>query len=205
MNEINFTAPLDNHFANEQEGNIELAIKQLVHKQFATHFQGNMEELLNYGTPHLGSGTVVEKFAKKDGLAVLRREKTPDEIMRAIYAEWVGKAGKRGLNFLEFALRMIWGNEFKIDAVYHSIKYADAYPRFLTLQKSDDVFLTSRRYITISKNIDLKEVSELAPTLQQLVPANILPVVLSELANGEASMDFSVACVGLAFDVVTIE
>lgn len=205
MSEINFTAPLDNHFANEVEGNIEVAIRSLVNTLFKQYLQEDMTALVNYGTPHLGSGAVVERFAKKDGLAVLRREKTPDEVMRVIYSEWIGKGGKRGLNFLEFVLQLIWGSEYTINEVYHSIKYADSYPRFLTLIESEDTFLTSRRYITISENVELKEVSELAPTLQQLVPANVLPVMLSKLATGEASMDFSIACTGLVFDVVTIE
>lgn len=205
MTDINFTAPLDEHGAEEVEGYAEGEVKRLVHLLFNKFFQENMTDLLNYGTPHLGSGKVIEQFAKKDGLAVLRREVTSDTILRVIYANWVSKGGKRGLNFLEFTLQMLWGREYTISEVYHNIEYAEYYPRFLSTQETEDQFLTSRRYITISNNISLKEVSELAPTLQHLIPANIVVKVLSEQANGSASLDLGFACVGQVFNVVSIE
>lgn len=177
---------------------------QKIFKQFFEKMGPEFQDLSDYGKPHLASGRVVEKFAKKDGLSILRREVTTDTIMRIIYANWIGKGGKRGLNFLEFALRMIWGNEYKIEKVFHSKPLAQSYPRFLSLIENKNTFLTSRRHITISKNINLKEVSELAPTLQQLVPANIVPIVLSEQSQSHSVIDLGVAIGGVAYTVVSL-
>ena len=205
INDFNFTAPFDEHTANKDYGVAEVDIRRIFKELFLKYFQDDMTDLINYGAPHLGSSALIEKFAKRDGLSVLRRSVTSDAVMRIIYSEWIGRGSKRGLQFLEFTLRMIWGDEYRIDEVFHSLKWADVYPRFLSTEETEDTFLTSRRYITISENVDLKEVSELAPTLQRLVPANIVPVVLSDLANGTADLEVGVLCAGLAFEVVTID
>lgn len=205
INDFDFTKPITQHTANADYGIAEVDMRTIFNELILQFLQTDLVDLFNYGTPQLGSGAVVEKFAKKDGLSVLRRGITTDRIMQVIYAEWIGKGGKRGLQFLEFVLTMIWGNDYRIAQVFHSIEYADVYPRFLSLEETEDSFLTSRRYITINKNIDLKEVSELAPTLQRLVPANIVPVVLSEVGNGNIDLNVGVLCAGLAFEVITIE
>ena len=48
---------------------------------FADAFEQQVQDMLDYGCPHLGSRTVIERFTKQDGLVVLRRPFTSDTLM----------------------------------------------------------------------------------------------------------------------------
>lgn len=171
---LNFTRPID---IQSSKAGLETEISNAVKKVFEKELQDNLNDLINYGTPHLSSPAVVERFAKQDGLLVLRRPITSDILMRIIYSNWSSMASERGLIFLEFVLRMIWGDDWNIKRMFHSIKYAEQYPKFITFNENENTFLTSRIFLEISSNVEAKEVSELAPMLRRLVPANIVPYV----------------------------
>lgn len=171
---ISFTRPID---IQDTKVGLEDCLAKAVQQVFSDELQSGFNDLINYGTPHLGSSAVVERFAKQDGLLVLRRPITSDVLMRIIYANWSGIASERGLSFLQFVLRMIWGDEWRIKRFFHSIDYAEQYPKFLTFNESAKTFLTSRIFLEISSSVDAVEVSELAPMLRRLVPANIVASV----------------------------
>lgn len=147
-------------------------------------------DLRDYGTPMLGSRNVLERMSKHDGLAVLIRSASATDtaittaIMRAIYTSWIGLGSERGLGFLQFMLQLLWPQQWTIRRLWHTA--VGQYPRHLTHDPydQDDFFLTSRVQILLSDDgsIPRSELSELAPVLRRLVPANIVPSVVIDMA-----------------------
>ncbi|MCU4321770.1 hypothetical protein KTH44_21990 [Acinetobacter bereziniae] len=179
---LSLLAPYEQSFAYDQ---LEQDIKNIFIDVFNELYSNEIEDLHFYGMPHLGSANVVERFTKQDGLAVLRRPDSSDKLMRVIYSTWRSLASKRGFAFLEFLLQTLWANQWKIQRVYHSIAMADLYPTVATVQPIEESFLTSRIMITLDADVDFAEVSELAPTLFRLVPANIVAQITSEQPLGD--------------------
>ena len=155
----------------------EAVLKDVLIRSFNELFEEKIKDIHAYGMPHLGSPLVVERFSKQDGLAVIRRPQSSDLIMRILYANWRSLASKRGLAFLEFILQMLWANQWEIVRLYHSISRQDDYPNHLVEANLPENFLTSRIFVLLDANIDANELRQLTPTLQRLVPANIVPVV----------------------------
>ncbi|EPQ5013206.1 hypothetical protein LXD34_003870, partial [Acinetobacter baumannii] len=108
MDSISFTRPIDEHYVST---GLQTALAKAFKQVFAQNFEQSIQDLLDYGCPHIGSKTVVERFSKQNGLVVLRRNNTSDTLMRIIYANWSSMGNKRGLAFLEFVLRMLWGKD----------------------------------------------------------------------------------------------
>lgn len=172
---------------------------------FISVVQDSQIELLNdiysYGVPWLGSPTVVERFTKLNGLAVLRRNDggLSDKLMSVIYANWESMASERGLSFLQFVLDMLYPNQNTITRLWHSVSQASSYPSYLSESQGVDKFLTSRIRIKLSSDIDIAELSELAPTLSRLVPWQIVPEVAVSVATDD--MGVKVALAGEVFQV----
>lgn len=181
---LNLLAPYKQSFAFDE---LEQDIQSLFIEVFNDLYGDVIDDIHHYGMPHLGSPKVVERFTKQDGLAVLRRPTSNDETMRVIYANWKSLSSKRGLSFLEFVLQMIWADQWEIQRLYHSTERVDSYPTLATTMQTRDSFLTSRINITLSQNIDVDEVIEIAPILSRLVPANIVAKISSGLELGEAT------------------
>ncbi len=183
MEPISFTRPID-----EQPNNhigLETAMAKAFKQVFADVFQQRIQDILDYGAPHLGSRTVVERFTKQDGLVVLRRPQTSDTLMRVIYANWSSMANKRGLGFLEFVLRMLWTDQWQIKRMWHPISTYTSYPLYLVDEEKPNHFLTSRIRISIDESVDLAELIELSPILRKLVPANIVVKVHAKALDTE--------------------
>lgn len=146
-----------------------------------------LNDIYNYSVPWHGSRTVVERFTKLNGLAVLRRDDAglSDKLMSVIYSNWSAIASERGVSFLQFVLDMLYPKQNKFIRLWHSKRLASSYPRYVSEAKGLDRFLTSRVRIKISSDVDLAELSELAPTISRLVPWHIVP----EVAVGIESKD----------------
>lgn len=186
---LNLMLPLKKSFAN---GEIEEQLKSLLIDVFEELFSDQIEDIHHYGMPHLGSPNVVERFTKQDGLVVLRRPDSSDLIMRVIYTTWKSLGSKRGLAFLEFVLQMLIGNHWQIRRMYHSIARKDVYPSLALPFKQENSFLTSRIMIDFDQTVNIEEMTELAPTLFRLVPANIVPT-LSTSADFEGLSDITMS------------
>ncbi len=160
-----------------------------------------LNDIYSYGVPWLGSPTVVERFTKLNGLAVLRRNDggLSDKLMSVIYANWESIASERGLAFLQFVLDMLYPNQNQIVRLWHSMAQASRYPLYLSESQSVDKFLTSRIRIKIDSSIDLIELSELAPTLSRLVPWQVVPEVAVSIDTED--MGVQVALAGEMFHV----
>lgn len=146
--------------------------------------QGNetlseLTQMHEYGTPFLGSHTVIERFTKLNGLAVLRREngELADRIMAVILAQWLALASERGLAFVQFVLDMLYPKKNKVTQLWHSKSKAHEYPNYLYETNAPDRFLTSRVRIRLDNDVDIKELAELIPVFRRLVPWQIVPEV----------------------------
>lgn len=173
-NVINLLDHYRQSFAFDED---EQVIKETFIRSFELLFNEQLNDIFHYGMPHFGSGNVVERFTKQDGLVVLRRPQSSEEIMRVIYANWISLGSKRGLGFLEFVLQMLWPNQWEIARLYHSITYIDQYPKLVTEVQVSDSFLTSRIFVLMKNTVDIDELKELTPVLERLVPANIVPKI----------------------------
>ena len=179
---LNFTQPIEAQFAHDGlETAIALAVKQV----FAENLANQMQDLVDYGSPHIGSATVVERFTKQDGLSALRRGDPTGKLLRIIYANWSSLASERGLGFLEFVLRMMWGDDTQVVRLWHSVTHITSYPDAVVEQQQAGYFLTSRIKISLGDSINLNEAIELAPTLKRLVPAHILPNLYADALNAD--------------------
>lgn len=138
-----------------------------------------LNDIYSYGVPWRGSRTVVERFTKLNGLAVLRRDDDglSDKLMSVIYANWEAMASERGLGFLQFVLDMLYPDQNEVVQLWHSKALASSYPSHVSEQQGADQFLTSRVRIKIDAAVDIAELSELAPTMARLVPWQIVPEV----------------------------
>ena len=179
---LNFTQPIEAQFAHD---GLETAIASAVKQVFAENLATQMQDLVDYGSPHIGSATVVERFTKQDGLAVLRRDDPTGKLLRIIYANWSSLASERGLGFLEFVLKMMWGGGAQIIRLWQKISNVEQYPLVLSEQQAAGYFLTSRIKISLGESINLNEAIELAPILKRLVPAHILPNLYADALNAD--------------------
>ncbi|ENV14752.1 hypothetical protein F965_00098 [Acinetobacter schindleri NIPH 900] len=177
MDALNVIAPYQQSHTN---GDTEAALQAVFIQVFTQLYGDKINDLNHYGMPHFGSLNVVERFTKQDGLVVLRRPSVDDKIMRIIYSNWSALASKRGLSFLAFVLQMLWGDQWEIKRLFHSIELANLYPTVTTVERLDDSFLTSRILISLDSDVDFAEVSYLAPTLSRLVPANVVAQITAE-------------------------
>ena len=185
MDLINFTYPIDQQVAPTA---LEAELANAFNQVFADELAGKVQDLVDYGCPHLGSQTVVERFTKQDGLVVLRRPDISSALMRVIYANWSSLASERGLGLVEFILRMLWTDQWTIDRLWHSIPKVLDYPLYLSDTQKPNYFLTSRINITLSTAVDLAEIAELSPIIRRLVPANIVVKVIAKALEVNAEI-----------------
>lgn len=160
-----------------------------------------LAQMHEYGASFLGGHTVIERFTKLNGLAVLRREngELADRIMAIILSQWLGMASERGLAFLQFVLDMLYPQQNKVTQLWHSKDRALEYPNYLFAEPASDRFLTSRVRVMLDYSVDIKELAELAPTLSRLVPWHVVPDIAVSYDNEPTPIGVAVGM--LAFHV----
>lgn len=183
MDPLSFTQPIARQ---SQADIIEEALSHAFRTVLGDALGGALEDVSNYGCPHIGGPTVVERFSKQDGLAVLRRGTSGDALMRVIYGEWLAMGSERGLAMLEFVLQMLLPDQWTIERMHQPINRVDFYPwdasPDTTHPEYGATFLTPRIRIIIDGDYvsdadALRELSELVPVMRRLVPANVTPSV----------------------------
>ncbi|SDB86885.1 hypothetical protein [Acinetobacter boissieri] len=192
-----FTQPIDASF--KQDG-LETSLVSAFQYVFESMLQAQLQDLIDYGCPHIGSRDVVERFAKKDGLVVLRRDDATDRLMQIIFSNWSSMASARGLTFVEFVLTCLWQNHWTLTRLWHDLEKVKQYPRFLTDIPSENTFLTSRVNLYLSRDVALKEIIELSPIVRRLVPAHIvLKVIADELNTDIGDSVFGITVAGRGY------
>lgn len=154
-----------------------------------------LNDIYSYGVPWQGGRTVVERFTKLNGLAVLRRDDDglSDKLMSIIYANWEAMASERGLGFLQFVLDMLYPNQNEIKQLWHSKALASSYPNHVRENGGEGSFLTSRVRIKIDASVNIAELSELAPTMTRLVPWQVVPEVAVSLSTDDTGLTMAAA------------
>lgn len=150
--------------------------------------KAGVNDLIDYGCPVIGSKAVIERFSKQDGLVAMRQSSTSDALMRVLFTTWQAHGSKRGLNFLEFALQVLFPDQWTITRLFHSVQYAQYYPAFLSEVDDSTTFPTSRIRVELDAAVDIATASELAPSLLRLVPAHIVPSISSPAMETEQSV-----------------
>lgn len=193
MSMSEFLKPLENSGSADV---IEEQTKALFIAVMTEIFADKINDIYSYGTPQYASHLVLERFIKQIGLVVLRRPDTSHLIMRILYENWTSLASKRGLAFLEFALEMLWTGKWEVIRLWHPSERLNQYPRLVTEFERPNSILTSRIYVLMSADIDVQELETLAPSLQRLIPANILPEIGVRMRfNEEDDLRLGTACV----------
>ena len=196
ISEMDLMGPF--HYSHSHD-ETEEQLKHLFIDLFMELFSEKVTNIHHYGMPIFGNSDVIERFTKHDGLAVVRRPQSSDLIMRIIYTNWKSLASKRGLAFLEFVLQMIWVDQWEIHRLWHSWSRRADYPDLTTIDKTTGSFLTSRVMVLMSIEVDLRELSELTPSLQRLVPAHIVPIIAVKLPIRD--MQLALGIVGVPYMV----
>lgn len=192
LTEFDITQPITySHLYDETEAAMAAVLRQLLKDGVLT----DINDIFQYGTPFLGSKTVVERFTKLNGLAVLRRNDNglSDKIMAIILANWQALASERGLAFLQFVLDMLYPGQNQIIRLWHSKSKAQQYPNYLYESEADNRFLTSRIRIKLEENIDVSELVELAPVFRRLVPWQIVPEIAINFEMADNKLGMAVA------------
>lgn len=155
-------------------------------------FKQVLMDLINYGCPHIGSPSVVERFSKQEGLVVLRQSESTNTLMRVLLANWMAHGSKRGLHFLEFVLEMLFPQQWEIIHLYHYVEFAEQYPLFLTDTNDETTFPTSRIRITLADQVDGQRAAELKPSLLRLIPAHIVPSIARQPIDTPSDLSIAV-------------
>jgi len=179
------------HKANELERAMAGIFKDLT----TEHLHDELTEIFDYGAPWQGSRTVVERFTKLNGLAVLRREDggLSDKLMSIIYANWSALASERGLGFLQFVLDMLYPQQNEIIRLWHPKDSASKYPLYIKEDGGPDDFLTSRIRIRLDRSVDMAEISELTPILTRLVPWQVVPEIAVSFKSEDKGLQLTLA------------
>lgn len=200
LSDFDLMSPFETSHTN---GVVEEQLKAFFMDLFNEVFTEKITDLHHYGMPIFGGSKVIERFTKQDGLTVLRRPNSSDLIMRVIYTNWKSLASKRGLKFLEFVLQMIWTDQWEIHRLWHDWGRRSEYPRLTTIDQSDGAFLTSRIMVLMNMGIDMQELSELAPSISRLVPANIVPLIAVKAPVED--IDLSIGCVAVPYMIASFQ
>lgn len=193
-----FLSPiLNSSAANELERAMAGVFTSIIQDQMIDQFN----DIYNYGVPWQGGRTVVERFTKLNGLAVLRRDDDglSDKIMSIIYSNWEAMASERGLAFLQFVLDMLYPNQNEVKQLWHSKALASSYPNHVRERGGEGMFLTSRVRIKINASVNIAELSELSPTITRLVPWHIVPEVAVSLNTDDIGL--TVAAAGTLYQI----
>lgn len=178
-------------------GALETVIATAINQVFIDELKESISDLIDYGTPHIGNRRVYERFIKQDGLVVLyRQQPTTDSLMRVIYATWLSLGSERGLSFLEFVLRLLWGESWSLVRLWHSKTATASYPTFCKESEQPNTFLTSRVRVKLEPDILYDEIAALAPVLKKIVPANVTLEIRAEalLDTDAGTTVFNHAC-----------
>lgn len=165
-----------------------------------------MQDVMNFGSPHLGSIELMKQFATYDGLGSLRSDVENYRLSYLLKA-WRARNQKRGFHFLNTFLQMLYPNNFNVSQMWQ--EHGQPYP--LVLRDEDAMrrsnkphWLTSRVMVEI---FDLSEngdtISQYQPTLQAIIGARFL--LMASLSKKINSSSLTLASGFTAFNFIAID
>ena len=166
-------APLD---YSHRDNQFEADLYQMFMDLYEDYLRVDERDLNVSAVPHLGSFDLVSRNVEMDGLALINNDDEP--AMRYLHKAWNHRNPKRGLEFLETYLQLLFPNGWKVKQLWHPISSADQYPDNVEDSKdkiSGDAFLTSRIRVSLSGGLgDDEYLNRVTPALRSILPARLL-------------------------------
>lgn len=174
---------------------IDEALNALFAQVYFDLFNNKVVGILNYGTPtYINSRALVEQFAKQHGLVFYNTSNTSNAVVNILYDTWQSIPAKRGLDVLHFILTALWGkNGYYLHQTYHPVSRINEYPEHISHIEQMGDFMTSRIIVGVYNQINNKELQQIAPTLQQIAPANLVVDVLSAINLGVLQLNIDIS------------
>lgn len=165
-----------------------------------------IQDLMNYGSPHLGSIALLKQFTTYEGLSSLRSD-VENYRLSYLLKSWRSKNPKRGFHFLNTFLQMLYPNNFNILQMWQEI--GQPYPLALrdeyAMKKSNQPhWLTSRVVVEVSdwsENGD--NLVKYQPELQAIIGARFLLMASMLRQINESSL--ALAAGFTAFNFIAID
>lgn len=156
-------------------------------------FEEKVKQIMNYGSPtSIDTPLLVEHFSKQKGLVVYNNNANIKSL-KVLYEAWTGLSTKRGLGFIEFILKTLWGDAgYYINRIYHPIATIAQYPNQQAFVYKEGMMVTSRVQVGVFDKRHFVELQKLAPTLQQIAPANIVIDVMAGVDLGSINIPMSI-------------
>jgi hypothetical protein len=176
---------------------VEAELKRLFIALYEQLLLKDADDLNVYGTAHLGSFKLVERFVQADGLALIRNN--DDGAMRYLYRAWRARNSGRGLHFLRTYLQLLWPNAWELSQLWQDRN--EPYPTKLrtadpSVQSVAGHYLTSRLQVGIEDESETgAQIARIAPALRAVISAKfVLAVVV--VRKIESTLRFAGAMAG---------
>ena len=166
-------APLD---YSHRDNQFEADLYQMFMDLYEDYLRVDERDLNVSAVPHLGSFDLVSRNVEMDGLALINNDDEP--AMRYLHKAWKHRNPKRGLEFLETYLQLLFPNSWKVNQLWHPKDSQEQYPIDVATRKESidgESFLTSRIRVSIYGAVDDKDyLSRITPAIRSVLPARLL-------------------------------
>lgn len=151
------------------------------------------------GVPWLADFETQARFSAQDGISIYYKDGF-EAHMTHIFRAWSSRRVKRGLNFLDFYMRMLWPDQYSIDWLWHHRDLDRLpYPSALTLEQTPDHFPTLRFVLSLDESISLPDIQQILPSLRSVVPAEyVMQGVVRRIELGDQPFGFAHAAAATA-------
>lgn len=146
---------------------VEADLKQMFIDLYYDFIRAGERELNVYGSPHLGSFDLIERFVKEDGLSLLRKE--DEDAMRYLFRAWKARNPKRGFHFLRTYLQLLWPNAWTCEQMWQEKGYA--YPTRLAPSSGLPPDPSATHYLTSRVVVSVVDPDESGANLASVAPA----------------------------------
>lgn len=146
---------------------VEADLKQVFIDLYYDFMRAGERELNVYGSPHLGSFDMIERFVKEDGLSLIRKD--DEDAMRYLFRAWKARNPKRGLHFLRTYLQLLWPNAWSVDQMWQRKGYP--YPTNLAPSSGLPADPSYTHYLTSRVVVSVEDPDESGANLAGIAPA----------------------------------
>lgn len=186
---------LDGHKANALEADLSAIFAQL----YAENLAARDDDLEYSGVTFLGDGASQARFSAQDGISLFF-DSANAALFNQIFRAWSSRRVKRGLNFLDFYLRMLYPDQYGIVWLWHSRNLTRyPYPAALSTVESADYFATHRFILTFDDSVSNAEIGKILPSFRSVVPSEyVLQGVVRDVNLGQQALGFATGAAATA-------
>ncbi|MEC7121023.1 MAG: hypothetical protein VXW65_14140 [Pseudomonadota bacterium] len=194
---MEFLKPLTE--SSHQATELEQALTEIFVQLYAEHLADRDHSIDCSGVPWLADFETQARFSAQDGISIYYKAGY-EAHMTHIFRAWSSRRVKRGLNFLDFYMRMLWPEQYSIDWLWHNRDLAQLpYPTALTLAETPNHFPTHRFVLSLDQSISLPDIQQILPSLRSVVPAEyVMQGVVRRMDLGNQPLGLAHAAVATA-------